>query len=54
MVAKITDFFLSDDGTTAIEYVVIASVVALALATAAPVLGAKVRGFYTAMATSLP
>jgi Flp pilus assembly pilin Flp len=54
MLAKIADFFLSEDGTTAIEYAIIASVMALALAASAPALGAKVRGFYTAIAVSLP
>jgi pilus assembly protein Flp/PilA len=47
----ILDFLRLEDGVSAIEYAIIASVVALVLATAAPALGAKVRGLYAAVAT---
>jgi len=48
------DFLRSEDGTSAIEYAIIASVIALVLAAAAPALGAKVRGLYASVATKMP
>ena len=50
----ITHFLLSEDGASAIEYAIIASVMALVLAAAAPALGAKVREPYSTVTMSIP
>jgi Flp pilus assembly pilin Flp len=49
----LSDFLRSEDGTSAIGYAIIASLMALVLA-AAPALGAKVRGLHTSVAAKMP
>jgi pilus assembly protein Flp/PilA len=53
MKSRIQQFVKNDDGATAIEYGLIASLIALAIITAATALGTKLSGTYNKVAANL-
>jgi pilus assembly protein Flp/PilA len=51
--ANLRRFLRDDSGATAIEYAIIASGIAVAIATTIVSLGSSVQGLYTSVATSM-
>ncbi len=47
-------FLLSEEGTTAVEYAIIASLIFLAIVAAVTSLGGRVRGLYESVAAQMP
>ena len=53
MLARVKSFLADENGATVIEYALIASGVALAIATAVQALGTKVTGLYTSVSNAM-
>ena len=47
-------FFKSEEGTTAVEYAIIASLIFLAIVAAVTSLGSNVRGLYESVVAQMP
>ena len=54
MTERLRSFFRSEEGTTSVEYAIIASLIFLAIVAAVTSLGGKVRGLYEAVAAQMP
>lgn len=53
MRTKLTEFISSDSGVTAIEYAMIAALIALAIFTGTQQIGGSVSGFFGTVASAL-
>jgi len=51
---RLGQFFKSEEGTTSVEYAIIASLIFLVIVAAVTSLGGKVRGLYESVAGQMP
>ena len=51
---ELRQFFMSEEGTTSVEYAIVASLIFLAIVAAVTSLGSSVRGLYESVAAQMP
>jgi pilus assembly protein Flp/PilA len=54
MRGRLGQFFISEEGTTSVEYAIIASLIFLSIVAAVASLGGSIRGLYESVAAGFP